>query len=112
MTPHIYGRRIFMFYNDACGEKLSRLGFGCMRLPVDENGAINTPEFEKMVDYAIEITVKSDPVRVLLHQLAHRVADVNLIWENHETFCWAVPQYFFAMLIRIPGEVARAISAH
>ena len=43
-----------MFYNDACGEKLSRLGFGCMRLPVDENGAINTPEFEKMVDYAIE----------------------------------------------------------
>ena len=41
-------------YNEACGEKLSRLGFGCMRLPQTEEKAIDEQELWKMVDYAIE----------------------------------------------------------
>lgn len=42
-----------MIYKDLCGERVSMLGFGTMRLPT-ENGEINTPLFEKMVDLAIK----------------------------------------------------------
>ena len=42
-----------MLYNEACGEKLSRLGFGCMRLPLTADKAIDEAELQRMVDYAI-----------------------------------------------------------
>ena len=42
-----------MLYNEACGENLSRLGFGCMRLPQTPDKAIDTAEMQRMVDYAI-----------------------------------------------------------
>ena len=42
-----------MRYNEACGENLSRLGFGCMRLPLTADNAIDEAELGKMVDYAI-----------------------------------------------------------
>ena len=38
-----------MLYNKACNENLSRLGFGCMRLPQTEGGEIDMQEMEKMV---------------------------------------------------------------
>ena len=43
-----------MIYKDFLGIKLSQLGFGTMRLPTLENGEINQPLFEEMVDYAIK----------------------------------------------------------
>ena len=43
-----------MMYNEACGERLSRLGFGCMRLPQTAEKAIDEHELQKMVDYAID----------------------------------------------------------
>ena len=43
-----------MLYKDFKGNKVSRLGFGCMRLPVLEDGNIDTITFQKMVDIAIE----------------------------------------------------------
>jgi hypothetical protein len=42
-----------MLYNEACGEKLSRLGFGCMRLPQTLEKTIDEIELQRMVDYAI-----------------------------------------------------------
>ncbi len=42
-----------MLYNEACGERLSRLGFGCMRLPQTPEKAIDERELQRMVDYAI-----------------------------------------------------------
>lgn len=42
-----------MIYNEACGERLSRLGFGCMRLPLTADKAIDEQELQRMVDYAI-----------------------------------------------------------
>ena len=42
-----------MIYNEACGEKLSRLGFGCMRLPQTPEKTIDEPVLQQMVDYAI-----------------------------------------------------------
>ena len=42
-----------MMYNEACGEKLSRLGFGCMRLSQTAEKAIDEQELQRMVDYAI-----------------------------------------------------------
>ena len=42
-----------MLYNEACGEKLSRLGFGCMRLPQTPEKTIDENELERMVDYAL-----------------------------------------------------------
>ena len=35
------------------GAKPSLLGFGCMRFPTLEDGSINEPEAEKMLDYAL-----------------------------------------------------------
>ena len=43
-----------MFYNEACGEKLSRLGFGCMRFPLNADKSIDEGQVQRMVDYAIE----------------------------------------------------------
>lgn len=42
-----------MLYTEVCGEKLSRLGFGCMRLPVREDKSVDEGAVEEMVDYAI-----------------------------------------------------------
>ena len=42
-----------MQYNEACGERLSRLGFGCMRQPLTADKAIDEAELQRMVDYAI-----------------------------------------------------------
>ena len=42
-----------MLYNEACGEKLSRLGFGCMRLPLTADKAIDEAELQRMVGYAV-----------------------------------------------------------
>ena len=39
---------------DKLGAKVSRLGFGCMRLPVLENKEIDIEQFKAMVDYAME----------------------------------------------------------
>ena len=43
-----------MRYNDFNGEKVSSLGFGTMRLPMDANGNIDYLEGEKMVAKAFE----------------------------------------------------------
>ena len=43
-----------MEYTVVCGEKLSRLGFGCMRLPLKEDQSIDCAELDRMVDFAME----------------------------------------------------------
>lgn len=43
-----------MIYNDFQGKSLSRLGFGAMRLPVDESGKIDEVQVTEMVRYAME----------------------------------------------------------
>ena len=42
-----------MIYNYVCGEKLSLLGFGTMRLPVLPDGQIDQEEMDRMVDAAM-----------------------------------------------------------
>ena len=42
-----------MKMNEACGVTLSRLGFGCMRLPLAADGRIDDHELQHMVDYAV-----------------------------------------------------------
>lgn len=39
-----------MFTNDLLGEKVSRLGFGAMRLPLREDGRIDTDLLQQMID--------------------------------------------------------------
>ncbi|MBQ6623243.1 MAG: aldo/keto reductase [Mogibacterium sp.] len=43
-----------MKYRELCGEKVSLLGFGMMRLPQLEDKSINQEEVNRMADYAIE----------------------------------------------------------
>ena len=43
-----------MLYNDVCGVKLSRLGFGCMRLPQTPEKAIDEKQLQEMMDFAME----------------------------------------------------------
>jgi len=39
---------------DFCGEQLPKLGFGCMRLPVNEDKSIDAAQVEAMVRYALD----------------------------------------------------------
>lgn len=41
-----------MKYNYIKNFKVPYLGFGCMRLPINQNNQINIMEFQKMVDLA------------------------------------------------------------
>lgn len=43
-----------MEYVKACGEKISRLAFGTMRLPTKEDGSIDQEQVKQMTDYAME----------------------------------------------------------
>ncbi|MCR4669150.1 MAG: aldo/keto reductase [Clostridia bacterium] len=42
-----------MKYSEACGEKISKLAFGTMRLPLLEDGSIDQEQVERMTDYAM-----------------------------------------------------------
>ncbi|MBR6738945.1 MAG: aldo/keto reductase [Oscillospiraceae bacterium] len=42
-----------MYYNEVCGEKISALGFGMMRLPTTAEGKIDRAATQEMVDCAI-----------------------------------------------------------
>ncbi|MBO6158003.1 MAG: aldo/keto reductase [Firmicutes bacterium] len=46
-----------MIYKNACGLKLSQLGFGTMRLPVKEDKSIDEARVQTMVDLAMEAGV-------------------------------------------------------
>ena len=48
-----------MLYNEACGEQLSRLGFGCMRLPLKEDKSIDEAELQKYKIIASNIKKKT-----------------------------------------------------
>ena len=43
-----------MLSNAFCGDEVSRLGFGCMRLPLKPDNSIDEAELQKMVDYAVQ----------------------------------------------------------
>lgn len=43
-----------MIYKELCGEKISMLGFGAMRLPELPDGEVNIPLAEEMIDIAIK----------------------------------------------------------
>ena len=48
-------KEVIMIYSTLAGEKVSRLGFGAMRLPLLEDGkTIDETQTRKMVDLAIE----------------------------------------------------------
>ena len=47
-------RRKKMIYQTVCGDQLSALGFGTMRLPTLADGTIDEPLVEKMVAYAMD----------------------------------------------------------
>lgn len=42
-----------MIYNNFADIKISSLGYGCMRFPLDENGKIDKAETKKLIDYAM-----------------------------------------------------------
>ena len=46
-----------MIYCDFQGKKLSRLGFGTMRLPTKADGSIDEARTEEMVRYALRAMV-------------------------------------------------------
>ena len=48
-----------MIHTEACGEKLSMLGFGTMRLPVDEAGKIIEAQVAEMTEYVTNRKVEA-----------------------------------------------------
>ena len=63
-----------MLYNEACGERLSRLGFGCMRLPQTADKAIDENELQRMADCAIERGRRLDVRRARARRRAEKEA--------------------------------------
>ena len=43
-----------MKYREACGKRVSALGFGTMRLPLLEDGSIDQDQVQRMTDFAME----------------------------------------------------------
>lgn len=43
-----------MIYNEFCGEHVSSLGFGAMRLPLKEDKSIDSAQVDEMISYALE----------------------------------------------------------
>lgn len=43
---------LIMIYRDLCGNKVSNLGMGNMRLPVKADGRVDEPEARKIIEYA------------------------------------------------------------
>ena len=42
-----------MQYSTACGEKISKLAFGTMRLPLKDDGSIDQNQVNEMTDYTM-----------------------------------------------------------
>ena len=85
-----------MLYNNFKECKISRLGFGLMRLPVNSDGTINKKETEKMIDYAI----------------AHGVNYFDTAWPYHggmsEIICSQIlnkyPRDSYFLATKFPGH--------
>ncbi|MBQ9442856.1 MAG: aldo/keto reductase, partial [Lachnospiraceae bacterium] len=43
-----------MQYSKVCGETISKLAFGAMRLPLRDDGSIDEQQVNEMTDYAME----------------------------------------------------------
>jgi len=43
-----------MYYNELCGESVSALGMGAMRLPTDDEGKIDEQASQEIIDYAFD----------------------------------------------------------
>lgn len=54
-----------MNYRKINNNKVSLLGMGCMRLPIDENNEINVEKTEEMIKYAMEMAL------IIMIQLIH-----------------------------------------
>lgn len=65
------------------GAKLSLLGFGCMRFPTLEDGSINEPEAEKMLDYALANGVTYVDTAYFYHDSASEPF-VGKVLEKHD----------------------------
>ena len=43
-----------MLYSKVCGEEISKLAFGTMRLPLDKDGNVDQEQVNAMTDHAME----------------------------------------------------------
>ena len=57
-----------MIYNEFQDKKLSLLGFGTMRLPVNGDGIIDEAQVAEMTDYALQLSNTNRLVAFLWHQ--------------------------------------------
>ena len=79
-----------MIYRDFKGTKLSMLGFGTMRLPVLENGQIDTAQTQEMVDYAMAHGVNYyDTAWPYMQNMSETVVGACLKKHPRESFCLA-----------------------
>lgn len=90
-----------MRYNDFNGEKVSSLGFGTMRLPMDANGNIDYAEGEKMVAKAFEGGITYFDTAYKYHQ------------GESENFCGKVlskyPRESFTLADKLPTWLCKSV---
>lgn len=76
-----------MHYNTFQGKEISRLGFGLMRLPMDENGKIDYAAGQEMIDYALANGINYIDTAYKYHDgEAERFAGVALSKHHRESF--------------------------
>lgn len=76
-----------MQYSKACGEEISRLAFGTMRLPLKEDGSIDQEQVEKMTDYAMEHGVNYFDTAYPLHPGLSDGLWISQRWPQYLVVC-------------------------
>ncbi len=86
-----------MLYKEFKGDKLSQLGYGLMRLPVTETGAIDEAETTKLVEYALECGVNYFDTAYPYHGGNSEIVIGNIL-KNH-------PRDSFFLADKFPGHI-------
>ena len=85
-----------MQYSKMCGEEISRLAFGTMRLPLKEDGSIDQAQVEEMTDYALAHGVNYFDTAYPYHDGCSEIA-IGRALAKH-------PRESFKLVTKFPGH--------
>lgn len=93
-----------MIYNDFKGKKISALGYGCMRFPVDENEVVLEDKTAEMVDRAIKNGVNYFDTAYMYHKYKSEII-IGKILKNY-------PRDSFYLATKYPGNMTQVRDKH
>lgn len=88
------------------GEKVSLLGFGAMRFPTNEDGTINRPESEKMLDLAFENGVNYFDTAYMYHN-GESQSFLGEALKKYDRSSFYITNKFPVWMVETKADVAR-----